>query len=591
MNSCLIALGLCLVALGTTPPTASAQNRPSSEDYARHARNDAGDPRRGQVLFADLKRLACARCHRVRGQGGVIGPDLSDIGGKYDRDQLIESVLEPSRQIVEGYRPTVLATSDGRVLTGIVRDETATRLSLFDSDGKSRPVEKKDIVERKTVDTSLMPDGVALGLSLKEFSDLIAYLTSLRSAGQGTPGSGVVGPVALPSSYTRLPIASGITGATAMEVAPDGRVFVCEQIGALRVVKEGALLADPFVRVAVDSDWERGLIGIALDPDFPHNGFVYLCYVAAVPYVHHRISRFKTRGDVALPGSERVIFEGDDQAKLGGHTSAGHQGGAIHFGADGKLYIAIGDHTAGEPSQRLDTFQGKLLRLNRDGSIPADNPFVATTKVKYGAIWALGLRNPFTFAVQPATGRIFINDVGETRWEEIDEGFAGANYGWPRAEGPSADPHFRPPIHSYPVASIAGGAFCPSGTATNFPPQYRSRYFFADFVKGWVKVLDPEHPDRVETFATGFTRPVDLKFGPDGCLYVLLRDAWVKDSSFRPGTGSLQKIVYKSRSEPPQSFQANSPESKPQSPPKNPAARIPAGPSVRLFSLMSRQSG
>ena len=128
MTSCLITLGLCVGALGTTPPTANPEDRRSSEDYARHARSVAGDPARGQVLFADLKRLACARCHRVRGQGGEIGPDLSDIGGKYDRDQLIESVLEPSRQIVEGYRPTVLATSDGRVLTGIVRDETATRL-------------------------------------------------------------------------------------------------------------------------------------------------------------------------------------------------------------------------------------------------------------------------------------------------------------------------------------------------------------------------------------------------------------------------------------------------------------------------------
>jgi putative heme-binding domain-containing protein len=544
MTSCLITLGLCVGALGTTPPTANPEDRRSSEDYARHARSVAGDPARGQVLFADLKRLACARCHRVRGQGGEIGPDLSDIGGKYDRDQLIESVLAPSRQIVEGYRPTVLATSDGRVLTGIVREETAGKLLLVDSDGKSQVVPKEDVVERRTIDTSLMPDGVALGLSLNEFSDLIAYLASLQSAGQGTPGSGVVGPVALPRGYTRIQIAAGITGATALEIAPDGRVFICEQTGALRVVKDGAMLGKPFVRIAVDSEWERGLIGIALDPDFPRNGFVYLCYVAASPYVHHRVSRFQARGDVALPGSEQVLLEGDDQAKLGGHTPAGHQGGAIHFGADGKLYVAIGDQTAGEPSQRLDTFQGKLLRLNPDGSIPTDNPFVTRTKGKYRAIWALGLRNPFTFAVQPVTGRIFINDVGETRWEEIDEGLAGANYGWPRAEGPSTDPYFRPPIHSYPVASIAGGAFCPTGTAASFPPQYRGRYFFADFVKGWVKVLDPEHPDRVETFATGFTRPVDLKFGPDGCLYVLLRDAWVKDRSFRPGTGSVQKIVH-----------------------------------------------
>ncbi len=281
-----------------------------------------------------------------------------------------------------------------------------------------------------------MPDGLFQGLSLKEFSDLIAYLASLRSAGQGTPGSGVVGPVALPKGFTRAQVASGITGATAMEIAPDGRVLVCEQTGALRVVKDGAMLPRPLVRVAVDSEWERGLIGVALDPNFTHNGFVYLCYVAASPYIHHRVSRFQARGDVAEPASERVLWEGDDQAKLGGHTPAGHQGGAIHFGADGKLYIAIGDQTAGAPSQRLDTFQGKLLRLNPDGSIPADNPFVPAAKGKYRAIWALGLRNPFTFAVQPVSGRIFINDVGETRWEEIDEGFAGAELWLANGRGP-----------------------------------------------------------------------------------------------------------------------------------------------------------
>ncbi len=190
----------------------------------------------------------------------------------------------------------------------------------------------------------------------------------------------------------------------------------------------------------------------------------------------------------------------------------------------------------------MTTFQGKLLRLNPDGSIPADNPFCRTARGKYRAIWAMGLRNPFRFAVQPGTGRIFINDVGQDRWEEIDEGVPGGNYGWPASEGPTADTRFRGPIHHYPVASITGGAFCPSGPETQFPPRYRGRYFFMDFVKGWIKVLDPDHPKEVETFAEGLMRPVDMAFGPDGSLYVLLRDAWVVDGNFRPGTGSLLRI-------------------------------------------------
>ena len=181
-------------------------------------------------------------------------------------------------------------------------------------------------------------------------------------------------------------------------------------------------------------------------------------------------------------------------ASSAGRCRAGHQGGALHFGRDGKLYIAIGEQTAREPAQRLDTFQGKLLRINPDGTIPEDNPFFRKAKGKYRAIWALGLRNPFTFAVQPGTGRIFINDVGDSGWEEVNEGFAGANYGWPESEGATNDPRFRGPIHTYRVASIAGGAFCPKGAGAAFPAEYQGKYFFMDFVHGWIKVLDPDRP-------------------------------------------------------------------------------------------------
>jgi putative heme-binding domain-containing protein len=517
--------------------------------YARYAREHPGDPARGRTLFFDKKGAGCVRCHRSRGEGGDIGPDLSDVGGKYERGLLIESVLDPSRQIVEGYRPTVVATTDGRILSGIVKGESDQELTLVDAEGHRQVIHKSDVERRDSDHSSLMPDGLASGLSQRDFADLIAYLDGLRTAGQGTPGSGVTGPTALPPSFSSERVASGITGATAMAIAPDGRIFVCEQTGALRVVKCGTLLPQPFVSVEVDSHWERGLIGVTFDSHFAENGYVYLCYVTPRPYVHHRISRFTARGDVAVPGSELVLFKGDDQSKLGGDVPAGHQGGAIHFGKDGKLYVAIGEQTAGMPAQSMTTFQGKLLRLNPDGSIPDDNPFYRSAQGKYRAIWALGLRNPFTFAVQPATGRILINDVGQGAWEEVNEGFAGANYGWPLSEGPTSDRRFRGPIHHYAVASVAGGSFAPSGNGAGFPPHYQGKYFFMDFVRGWINVLDPDRPQEVETFASGLTRPVDLAFGPDGALYVLLRDAWVIDGNFHSATGSLVKI----RHEPPSS--------------------------------------
>jgi putative heme-binding domain-containing protein len=539
-------LGGIRYAAGLEPVVAKAGDAAATvshrEAFARYAREHPGDPARGRALFFEPDGAGCARCHRARGAGGDIGPDLSDVGGKYERALLIESVLDPSRQIVEGYRSEVIATADGRIFSGLIRAQSDRELTLVDAEGRRHVVAKGDIEDRQSGATSLMPDGLTVGLSPSKFADLIAYLQTLRAARMSTPGSGVTGPIALPPGFSSDRVATGITGATAMAVAPDGRIFICEQTGTLRVVKDGTLLPEPFAILDVDSAWERGLIGVTLDPHFSHNGYVYVCYVAPRPYIHHRVSRLTARGDRAVPGSELVLLEGDDQAKLGGNVPAGHQGGALHFGGDGKLYVALGEQTAGAPAQQLTTLQGKLLRLNPDGSIPEDNPFWRTTRGKYRTIWALGLRNPFRFAVQPGTGRIFINDVGQDRWEEIDEGVPGGNYGWPASEGPTTDTRFRGPIYHYPVASITGGAFCPSGPETQFPTRYRGRYFFMDFVKGWIKVLDPDHPEQVETFAEGLMRPVDMAFGADGRLYALLRDAWVVDANFRSSTGSLLRI-------------------------------------------------
>jgi hypothetical protein len=141
----------------------------------------------------------------------------------------------------------------------------------------------------------------------------------------------------------------------------------------------------------------------------------------------------------------------------------------------------------------------------------------------------LGLRNPFTFAIQPGTGRIFINDVGENTWEEINDGIAGSNYGWPNCEGACspANPSFRDPIYQYShsnACAIAGGAFYNPVTA-QFPAEYTGTYFFADLCGAWIRVLDPANPSQASTFATGLSSPVDLKVSADGSLYYLDRGA------------------------------------------------------------------
>jgi glucose/arabinose dehydrogenase len=324
----------------------------------------------------------------------------------------------------------------------------------------------------------------------------------------------------LPTGFTETQI-SGLSGPTAMEFAPDGRLFVCLQGGQLRVIKNGALLTTPFVTISVDSTGERGLLGVAFDPNFAANNFVYVYYTVSTSPRHNRVSRFTAQGDVAAAGSEVVLFELDNLS-----SATNHNGGAIHFGPDGKLYVGVGENANGANSQTLANLLGKILRINSDGSIPSDNPFNATATGNNRAIWSLGLRNPFTFAFHPATGRLFINDVGQSTWEEINDGIAGSNYGWPTTEGATSNPSFRSPLFSYGHGStattgcaIAGGTFYNPPTV-NFPASYVGQYFFADLCTGWIRVFDPAS-GTATGFATGINQPVDLKVSADGSLYYL----------------------------------------------------------------------
>ncbi|HKG14532.1 MAG TPA: PQQ-dependent sugar dehydrogenase [Pyrinomonadaceae bacterium] len=344
----------------------------------------------------------------------------------------------------------------------------------------------------------------------------------------------------LPEGFTERRVAEGLTGATAMAFAPDGRLFVCQQDGRLRVVKGGELLTEPFATFEVDSTGERGLLGVAFDPDFASNGFVYVYYTVATTPRHNRVSRISADGDRAVPNSETLIYRLDD---LSGATI--HNGGAMHFGPDGKLYVAVGENAQGAVAQSLESDFGKILRLNPDGSIPSDNPFADPSNGGRRAVWTLGLRNPFTFAFSRTTSRLFINDVGENTWEEINEGVAGANYGWPAAEGPTTDSNLRAPFYAYQHdegdvrgCAVTGGDFYdppPAQTAAQFPSEYAGKYFFADFCGGWIRTLDVSDGS-TQPFASGIPLPVDLKVGPDGHLYYLARGSDRLYEIFHTGT-------------------------------------------------------
>lgn len=313
-------------------------------------------------------------------------------------------------------------------------------------------------------------------------------------------------------------VSAGLNAPTAMAFAPDGRLFVAEQSGHLRVIKNGVLLSADFVTLSVASNSERGLLGIAFDPDFASNAFVYVYYTRSAAPIKNRVSRFTASAsnpDVAAAGSELVLL--DDI----GSDAGNHNGGAIHFGLDGKLYVGVGDGGSNAANaQSLTTLSGKLLRINRDGSIPADNPFVGVAGAR-AEIFSLGLRNPYTFAVDPQTGKIHINDVGQSAWEEINLGTSGANHGWPTCEGPScgSNPNFVNPVYAYNHSvgqAITGGAFY---RKSQFPATYLGSYFFADYLGGWIWRLDTAN--QVSQFWNPQNGPVDLKVGPDGALYYL----------------------------------------------------------------------
>ena len=349
----------------------------------------------------------------------------------------------------------------------------------------------------------------------------------------------------LPDSFAETRLATGLDP-TSLSFAPDGRLFLTEKSGQVRILKNGALLATPFLILSnINNANERGLQSIAFDPNFANNQYVYLFYTANTPTVHNRVSRFTANGDVVVAGSETIIVD------LENLSAGNHNGGGLFF-KDGYLFITTGENAVPNNAQSLNNRLGKVLRLNADGSIPTDNPFYNTATGANRAIWALGLRNPFKAAIQPTTGKVFINDVGGNSWEEIDEAVAGKNYGWPGIEGARSGQtpptNYQDPFYAYDHSqgcSITAGTFY-NPTTAQFPSSYTGKYFFADYCDGYLKTLDPSS-GAVADFASDINRPVDLAVGPDGSLYYLARGGLgggsVEDNT-SSSNGELWRVEY-----------------------------------------------
>jgi glucose/arabinose dehydrogenase len=388
------------------------------------------------------------------------------------------------------------------------------------------------------------------------------------------------GPAAakLPSGFTDTAVAS-FDGAMSLAFTPDGRMLIAGRTGQVRVFEHGEL-SDPALSLRHKICWdaERGVEGIAVDPHFASNGYVYLYYTfdkhrsseddgskcasrnAQAPV--NRVSRFTLgSNNIADPESEKVLL--DNIPSYHGN----HNGGDLGFGRDGYLYVSVGDggcdyagdsgcQDRNDASRDRHALLGKILRVTRNGKAPPSNPYTGPGtascagkgSTRPGLIcretYAWGLRNPFRFTFDPAARgtRFLINDVGEGRREEIDLGAPGADYGWNLREGhcradalticPQAPPGITDPIYDYPhfsgCSAITGGAFVPAGV---WPASYEGGYLYGDYTCGKIHLLKrTRYGYQAFEFATRMGPVIDLVFGPDRGSQALYYTVWKDDT-------------------------------------------------------------
>lgn len=350
------------------------------------------------------------------------------------------------------------------------------------------------------------------GLHIHGFAGLLNLISFglIGSSGHRTTESVFIG-------FDRAVVATGLSSPVDFRFLPDGGIVVAEKGGAIRLVEDGTANA-PLVTLPVNSLGERGVSGLAVDPDYATNGNLYVAYTTST--LRNRLSRLTVDGNAA--GSELVLLQSTEPAALN------HQGGALGFGSDGKLYWGLGDNGSGANSQNLTNLHGKILRINPDGSTPSDNPALGASALSQ--IYAYGLRNPFRLTFTP-DDRLLVADVGAASFEEVNVVTAGGNYGWPGAEGVCSSCSSINPVYTYPRG---GGAAITSVLAydgATFGPGYLDKVFIADLVQGWIKVLTctPDYTScgDPEDFDTQAGSTVVLAQGPDDNVYQL---------TYQPGT-------------------------------------------------------
>jgi glucose/arabinose dehydrogenase len=344
------------------------------------------------------------------------------------------------------------------------------------------------------------PSLAVLALGLAACGSTTTDPTPLPSA--SPPASCEAGPVTGTPPLTSVRVAGGFNAPVDLQSAPGDRtrLFVVEQGGRIRIIRGGAVILAPFLDIAdrIASGGERGLLGLAFHPGYAQNGRFFVNYTDRSGHTHIAEFRGSPGTDTADPASERQIL-------FVTQPFANHNGGGLAFGNDGMLYIGLGDGgSGGDPlgnGQSLATHLGKMLRIDVDRAvpfaIPPDNPFVGNAAA-LPAIWAYGLRNPWRFGFDRATGDLYIGDVGQNALEEVDVGLAsrrgGENYGWSIMEGSRC---FRPSSGcptaglTLPVLDYGRGDGCSITGGVVYRgcrmPGYHGTYFYGDYCTGMIR--------------------------------------------------------------------------------------------------------
>jgi glucose/arabinose dehydrogenase len=348
-----------------------------------------------------------------------------------------------------------------------------------------------------------------------------------------------------PSGFSRVQVVSTGATVTNLAFATDGRIFIAHQDGRIRLYKNG-VLSTMITLSNVRSGGEDGLSAITLDPNFATNNYMYVCYTTTG--LVNRLSRLTLSGDAVVAQLTLRDFP------LLSTTSQRHNGGAIRF-KDGYLFISIGENDIPSAAQDKNSYGGKVLRLNPDGTPAVGNPYYndAGANTERKCIWSMGERNPWSMDISPSTGKIYVCNVGQTFAEEInDVTTAGTNSGHPTVEGNSTNPAFKNPVYyvtnpnytpgtTSEGCAIIGAAFLESAT-TNYPAAYVGKFFYMDYCNNWINYINPS-TGAYTNFGTGVgsaspgANTTTIRLGADGNLYYAQN-------------GTIFKIIYTNTSVP-----------------------------------------